>query len=194
MEMMANDTNIYDSTLTNYPEKVTRILNFASISRNRLMGTPNKFRENFDHKGHTQSDEFGINLGTQINTDTYMITAGVPIVALEKFSGDYTLLNTFQPVCALATNLYKLSSYTGDWGWPLVLPMNFVYRDFDRYYYFFEYVDQFDSRNTNYTIDFANSLTTILSTTSNDELFRTNGIFENMIANTLYDSLSLFEV
>lgn len=45
MEMMNNDTNVYDSTLMNYPEKVKRILNFASISRNRLIGTPNKFRE-----------------------------------------------------------------------------------------------------------------------------------------------------
>lgn len=194
MEMMNNDTNIYDSTLMNYPEKVKRILNFASISRNRLMGTPNKFRENFDPKGHTQKNEYGINLGNQINTDTYQITAGVPIVALEKFSGAYTLLNTYQPVCAVATNLFKLSGYSADWGWPLVLPSGFVYNDFPKYYYFFEYVDQFDGRNTNFTIDFANPLTTLLSTTSNNELFRTNGIFENMIANTLYDSLSLFEV
>jgi len=194
MEMMNNDTNVYDSTLMNYPEKVKRILNFASISRNRLMGTPNKFRENFDPKGHTQKDEFGINLGDQINTDTYMITAGVPIVALEKFSGDYTLLNTFQPVCAVSTDMFKLSSYTGDWGWPLVLPTDFTYRDFPKYYYFFEYVDQFDNRNTNFTIDFANPMTRLLSSTSNDELFRRDGVFENMIANTLYDSLSLFEV
>lgn len=194
MEMMNNDTNVYDSTLMNYPEKVKRILNFASISRNRLMGTPNKFKENFDPKGHTQKDEFGINLGNQINTDTYMITAGVPIVALEKFSGDYTLLNTFQPVCAVATNMFKLSSYTGNWGWPLVLPTDFVYRDFPKYYYFFEYVDQFDNRNTNFTIDFANPMTRLLSSTSNNELFRRDGVFENMIANTLYDSLSLFEV
>lgn len=192
MQMMDNDTNIYDSTLMNYPEKLKRVLNLASISRNRLVGTPNKFKENFNPKGHTQKDEFGRNLGNQINTDTYTITAGTPIVALEKFSGDYTLLNTFQPVCAISAVQYQLSGYTSDWGWPLVLPSGFVYRDFPKYYFFFEYIDTIDGTNSDYTIDFANPMTTILSSVSNADLFKSFGIFENMIANTLYDSLSLF--
>lgn len=194
MDLMNNDVNVYDSTLMNYPEQIKRILSLASISKNRLIGTPNKFKENFDHKGHTQKDEYGINLGTQIDTDTYTITAGTPIVALEKFSGNYTLLNTYQPLCASTGATYKLSSYSSDWGWPLVLPSVFSYSDFSKYYFFFEYIDQYDSRNTDFTIDFANPLTTMLSTVSNDDLFRQNGIFENMIASVLYDSLSLFTV
>lgn len=194
MSMMGNDVNVYDSTLMNYPEKIKRILNFASISKNRLIGTSNKFKENFDLRGHTQKTEYGINLGNGINTDTYTITAGVPIVALEKFSGNYTLLNTYQPLCASTGSTYKLSAYSSDWGWPLVLPFDFVYKDFPKYYNFFEYVGVYDNTNTNFTIDFSNSLTTLLSSTTNEDLFKRDGVFENMIANTLYDSLSLFEV
>ncbi len=194
MDLMNNDANVYDSTLMNYPEQLKRVLNLASISRNRLMGTPNKFRENFDHKGHVQKDEFGINLGPQINTSTYTITAGTHIVALEKFSGNYTLLNTYQPLCAASGAQYNLSQYSTDWGWPLVLPTQFNYNDFEKYYFFFEYIDQFDGRNTNYTVDSSNVLTTVLSTATNEDLFKRNGIFENMISSVLYDSLSLFSV
>jgi hypothetical protein len=194
MEMVDSDTNIYDSTLINYPEKIKRILNFVSISKNRLMGTSNKFSENFDTKGHTHKTEYGTNLGSTINTNSYMITAGTPIVALEKFSGSYTILNTYQPLCAVLSDVYMLSSYTSDWGWPLVLPVGFVYTDFPKYYQFFEYLSGYNNANTNFVIDFGNSGTTILSTASRSDLFDRDGIFENMIANTLYDSLSLFEV
>lgn len=193
MEMMGMDVNIYDSTLMNYPEKIKRLLNLASIDYNKLMGTPNQFKENFNLKGQTQKTEFGTNLGPEINTTTYLITAGMPIVALEKFSGTYTLLNTFQPLCASSGAFYHLSSYNSNWGWPLVLPTPFTHTDFSKYYIFFEYNDVIDGRNTNFTIDFSNPMTTILSSTSYDGMFGANGVFENMITNTLYSSLSLFE-
>lgn len=189
MNLMNSDTNVYDSTLMNYPEQIKRVISLASISKNRLMGTSNKFKENFDIRGHTQKDYYGINIGAEISTTAYTITAGVPIVALEKFSGDYTLLNTYQPLCASSGAFYKLSSYSSDWGWPLVLPAAFSWTDFSKYYVFFSYVDGYDNTIVNNTIDFNNNLTTIpISSTSND-LFSNYGLFEHIISDILTNVL-----
>lgn len=193
MEFLNVNVNVYDSTLFNYPEIIKRILNFASINKNKLFGTTNKFKENFDIKGHSSKDTFGRNLGDEITTNTYVITAGIPIVALEKFSGDYTLLNTMQPLCALSgSQLYMLSAYNANWGWPLVLPFDFTYSDFEKYYYFFKYVDVYDGTITNNTIDFDNTLTTVSQSATMYQTFSDNGIFVNMISDSLYSSLDLY--
>ncbi len=193
MELLGADVNIYDSTLFNYPEIVKRILNFASINKNKLFGTTNKFDQNFDPKGRSSKIEYGRNLGDVIDTNTYIISAGIPIVALEKFSGDYTLLNTMQPLSALSGAItYQLSSYDRDWGWPLVLPSDFAYIDFDKYYYFFEYVPGYDGTITNNTIDFTNPLTTVAQSATQFDLMSNNGIFVNMISDALYSSLDLY--
>ena len=97
MEMMGTDNDVFNSNLFTYPEKIKRLMDLGSISQNKLLGFNNKFRENFDIKGHVSKEIYGTNLGEEINTTTYTITAGVPIVALEKFSNTYTLLNTEQP-------------------------------------------------------------------------------------------------
>lgn len=177
--------------LGNIPENIKRFLNLFSIDKNRLFGTSNKFKENFDIRGRTSKDEYGVNLGNQINNSTYVISAGVPIVALEKFSNQYTLLNTYQPL-SVAGWTYQLSAYSPDWGWPLVLPSGFTPDKFPEYYIFFEYVDQYDDRLRGGVIDFSNTLTTVLSTTSYDQLFGDWGIVEQVFGNTLYDSLSLY--
>jgi hypothetical protein len=182
----------FDKGFFNYPEKIKRITNLASIKRNKLKGITNKFDENFDTKGQVQKTRFGINLGNQINTSTYAITAGVPIVALEKFGNEYVKLNTYQPLCAGTGNFYKLSAYTSDWGWPLVLPSPFKTSDFEKYYLFFEYNDQIDGTVFNNVIDFTNSNTTIISANPTTEyLVGANGVFETMFLDVLYQSLSL---
>lgn len=80
-----------------YPEKIKRLVNLLSIDTTRLLGTPNKFRENFNPKGYTGKDRYGKNLGEEIDPQTYIVNPNNPIVALEKFSNTYTLLNTYQP-------------------------------------------------------------------------------------------------
>jgi hypothetical protein len=125
--------------LFTYPEKIKRILDLGSISKNKLIGFNNKFKENFDIKGFSSKEIFGTNLGNEINTDTYIISAGTPIVALEKFSNRYVLLNTEQPVEETVLSAYMLSGYNANWGWPLVLPDIYQYSDLKKYYLFFEY-------------------------------------------------------
>ena len=135
-----------------YPERIKHIINLASIDKSKLMGETNKFNENLDIKGHTSKDEYGKNLGDQIDAHTYMVLSSNNIVALEKFGNIYSVLNTQQPMSAT----YPLSAYSSDWGWPLVLPLVFDFKDIDKYYIFFEYNPQYDNTVIGGIIDFTN--------------------------------------
>jgi len=104
-----------------YPVKVKRLVDLLSIDKVKLLGYENKFRENFDVRGRSSKTLYGVNIGDEIDTTTYVVSASTPIVALEKFSNEYVLLNTYQPISAVGSYQYPLSSYSSDWGWPLVL-------------------------------------------------------------------------
>lgn len=181
------DSNILN-IVTTYPTSIQRILNLISISKNKLFGYKNKFSNNFDIKGRSSKEIYGKNIGNEINTLYYTITAGIPIVALEKFSNTYTKINTYNWDY---NTTVKLSSYNSDWGWPLVLPNNFNTLDFPKYYLFFEYVDAFDDTVVDYTIDFNNSMTTVPQTASYSQLYDNNGIFEHILMDKLTSQLIL---
>lgn len=212
MKMVQTPLNIFENNSFTYPEKIKRILDLFSISNNKLLGIGNKFKENFDLKGYSSKDIYGINLGDEINTSTYMVSAGIPIVALEKFSNEYFLLNTEQPVEYTTTNVYPLSSYDQNWGWPLVLPDTFQFQDIEKYYLFFNFIDKFDNTLYDNTIILDNTLYDMLSTeniildNNNNPILDENGdyilaeydtpSYKNftmgvMLRDTLYQSLSL---
>lgn len=176
LDMTGMDSNTYDSSFFKYPESIKRMVNLASTKNNKLFGEPNKFSENLDPRGRVSRDEFGKNLGDQINTDTYIISAGTPIVAFEKFSTKYTLLNTYQPLSATGTLTYQLSGYNDDWGWGLVLPTIFSYNDFPKYYEFFEYESGVEG----------DIIGNFVTTDSEND-------FDNKIREVLYDSLNLYQ-
>jgi hypothetical protein len=187
-----NEEPIFNRTVLKYPENIERVSNLASMSFNKLVGSSNKFNENFNTRGHTQRTEYGKNLGNQLDTLNYVITAGAPIVALEKFSNTYTLLNTYQPLCAGTGDQFTLAQYSDSWGWPLVLPSQFTPIDFDKYYVFFEYIDVYDGTVIDNIIDFTNPKTTITFEESNSNtLFGNTGIFNTMFLDSLYQSLSI---
>ena len=78
-----------------YPASLKRIVDFFSVSRSKIRPIKNYFNQSFDNKGRP-STGLGKNLGSEISiTDT--LSGGVnfkPIVAYEKFSERYYLLNT----------------------------------------------------------------------------------------------------
>ena len=119
-----------------YPASLKRIVDFFSVNRSKIKPIKNYFNQSFDNKGRP-STGLGKNLGSEISiTDT--LSGGInfkPIVAYEKFSERYYLLNT-DPTSAsdfryLGTNkTFEISSYNTRWGWGLVLPTgigNFTY-------------------------------------------------------------------
>jgi hypothetical protein len=196
----------------NYPEKIKKIIDLASINKTKLTGISNKFAQNLDIKGRTSKTEYGINIGDEIDPDTYTVNPFIPIVALEKFSNVYSVINTFQPgnlaeadilmdsngniitdqygnyitttnIISLST--YPLSTYSYDWGWPLVLPNDFQFSDMSKYYLFFDYVAQYDNTIIGGIIDFENPRTTV------DYIDVSTDTFQHMFMDTIYQTLSL---
>lgn len=216
-KMMDMDLSVFDSSLLSYPADIRRLINLISISKPNLLGIKNSFIQDFDNKGEPGSGEFGKNLGSEIDILNYPILPykNRYIVAYEKFSERYTLLNAFQPLNTndninnvplltesgeeivtdpngepiVGEGMYIINNYSFSWGWPLVLPVDYTVNDISKYYIFYEFVNNEELKNIGGIIDF--DLSSIDQATSYHELYKSGGIFENLLANTLYLSLSL---
>ena len=122
----------------NFPPSLQRLVDLLSINLSLQKGAKNNFNFNFDDKGYVNSNLYGINKGEELLVTSSELTAngGQPIVAYEKFSEKYTIVNT-NLISAydvrfnnLSNKTYNLSSYDDNWGWGLVLPDNFLERGF----------------------------------------------------------------
>ena len=122
----------------NFPPSLQRLVDLLSINLSLQKGAKNNFNFNFDDKGYVNSNLYGINKGEELLVTSSELTAngGQPIVAYEKFSEKYTIVNT-NLISAydvrfnnLSNKTYNLSSYDDNWGWGLVLPDNFLERSF----------------------------------------------------------------
>lgn len=150
----------FDRTNFQYPPALGRLINILSINKNRLFGEENKFDRSFKTYGYLNHDSYGKNLGSTI-TINHTVTAGSDIVAFEKFSGNYTLLNSYLPLCAsnitVSNNTYILSSYNDTWGWNLVLPEDGYGENISNYYLFYKYIPNYSPINLeNVLIDTSN--------------------------------------
>lgn len=184
-------SNVYDESLFNFPPAIVRLMNMFSTDYNQFKGTTNKFKENFNDRGISTGDKYGKNLGTEINTYSYTVTAGTDIVALEKFSNNYSLLNTYQPICAVDALQYKLSEFNNDWGWPLVLPISFTSTDLSKFYTFYEYTSGFEGTVYDGIVNYADILNTFDISTTLSSFKGDNNIEDIAIRNSLFSSLSI---
>lgn len=198
------DINIkqFSANLIDAPANLSRLIDILSIKQSKLWGHNNEFAENFDKRGIEYSNTWGTNLGSQLNSQTTILTAGSAsksIIAYEKFSNTYRLINTD----ALSSNFlefidndnqtYALSTYNDKWGWGLVLPVNFNAADFDKYYLFYEYVDARQTLLLDSIINWDDINTTITRTASSyTEWTRDNGTVQTLLANSLFSGLDLF--
>lgn len=132
----------FDRTNFKFPPALGRLINLLSINKNRLFGEESKFDRSFKTYGYLNHDTYGKNLGSTI-TINHVVTAGYDIVAFEKYSGNYCLVNTYLPLCAsnvaVDNKTYILSSYNDTWGWNLVLPEDGYGENLSNYYLFYEY-------------------------------------------------------
>jgi len=190
-DQLNEEANVYDNSLFNFPPAIVRLMNMFSTDFNQFKGTSNKFKENFNDKGITTRETYGKNLGSEIETYFYTVTAGTDIVALEKFSNNYSLLNTYQPICAVDALQYKLSEFNTDWGWPLVLPDNFISTDLSKFYTFYEYTSGFEGTVYDGILNYADILNTFDVTTSLSSFKGDYNIEDIAIRNALFSSLSI---
>ena len=210
---LADDNGlVFDRSLAQSADLVDRLLGILSVNYNKFRGTQNKFDENYNPQGESTKVTYAKNLSSLLDTSTYQVTAGTDIVAYEKFSETYTRLNTYQPLCALSgnqyskagdTKTYMLSDFNTSatpatsggpyWGWPLMLPASYdSITDVDRFYKFYSLSAAYDNSIKGGLIDYTNALTTLDYSTPLSSLVGDNNVFDVMIRNTLFSSLSLF--
>jgi len=205
-QMLDNSNTIFDQNLVNFPNKIQRLVSLLSIKDSKLFGVQNKFAENFNSLGRTTNEIYGKNLGTKVDPYTYPVSPTENIVAYEKFSRKYILLNTYQPLQGivpsatldtedsiailtesaeelLTEGVYLIKDYNSTWGWPLILPQNFTPTDIDTFYEFYTFVDVYDDKYIGGVLDM--NLTNVTPSSNTDSVYNT------IILDTLYQSLSL---
>jgi hypothetical protein len=204
---------VFDRALAQEPEQVKRFIDTLSINYNKFRGSKNKFDENYDPKGTTTKEINGRNLGPEVSSLTYEVTAGNDLVAYEKYSNTYLRLNTFQPLSALSglntgggaknANTYMLSDYStavtnsslsggNTWGWPLILPSTYDINTVNNFYEFYSLSAVTDNTIFSGLIDYNSGLTTVSFDEPLENLEGDDNIFDINIRNSLFSSLSLF--
>ena len=194
-----NDSNI------GIPAELTRLIDMFSVTYSKLKGSRNLFSQNFNDLGYNNEQIrsnggvvlYGINKGAELNFLTSVLTAGRDIIAYEKFSETYTVLDTdllstgYIHFIDPTIKTYALSSYHPYWGWGLVLPDVYSKENVSRYYSFYEYVKEFDYNQTEGLINWADKYTTISENLSSSEQW--NEIRENMISYALAKGTGLIK-
>lgn len=126
------------------PSNLKRKMNLLSTSYDRLKGSRDQTEETLNNQGYISTFSIGRNLGEQIDPETYIVKAGIPIVSLELFNENYriitpmTIQNPSMPSSMeAALHEYPLRNYSKDWGWRLSYPED---ESFMKYYDFFQFV------------------------------------------------------
>jgi hypothetical protein len=195
-----NELNIpFESYPQQFPPSLSRILDILSVGLTRQIGGVNQYQLNFNDKGYTGKTVFGKNKGDLLNINSALLYTGDQsrnIIALEKFSEEYTLLNTnilsATNIEYIDTNTYALSSYNNTWGWGLVLPNDVDGIGIKDYYEFYEFNNTIEGSLLQKFIDFDNInntyLTDVVSFADYSDKW---GIVESVISHNLYTNLNL---
>lgn len=198
LELLNENTTSLKTSNSITPGDITRLINLLSINHSRLFGTRNKFNENFKTYGYLDNEYYGSNLGEEVSI-YYTVTAGTNIVAFERFSGNYKLLNTYLPLCATtvtisAGNTYNLAEYNDTWGWGLILPTDGYGINMSNYYLFYEHIPAINGTITDGVINFNDFNNTLSYNNSSYQVWsQEDGIISNILSHQIYKGLNLFE-
>ena len=180
-----------------FPPQLMRLMNILSIKHKLLWGDENRYAYDFNNFGAIYNSNYAINLGTELSTLTSSISSGVPVVAYEKFSEKYTLVNsnliTINNTVVPYKTALRLSDYSYDWGWNLIAPKSLSGIRISDYYKFYNYIERYSGKYYNNTIDWSNPLTTLTNTNSSfKEWSKDDGIIQNILSYELTKGLRLF--
>lgn len=193
LEELNIDTLKFSENNYRYPAELSRLIDILSINKTRLFGSVNAYNEDFDTRGYHNSEIYGINLGSEISI-YQTITAGQGLVAHERFGNVLKVISTYQPVSAVNSNSYVISSYNDSWGWGLVLPDTGYGAKIKDYYTFYNHIPTIEGSIKDSIINFEDTNTTITpSTSSYSNWSQQDGIISNLISNQLYKGLNLFD-
>lgn len=203
MHEMLNENfyNLHSYAINYYPANLSRLMDMLSVKYTKLRGNRNMFDENFDDKGYYGSVnpqqatvKYGKNKGHELSINTTVLTAGIDgkLVAFEKFSGEFHVINTnllSATYIDITNKTYALSSYDASWGWGLVLPESYKSTDLSKYYTFFSYASGADDTQMSGMINWSDVNTTVSEQVSSPQAW--TSIMENMLTYTLAEGLKV---
>ena len=191
-QMIGDTTVRFDSSNYVLPADLGRLVDLLSINFSRLRGSIDSFDQDFKTYGYQDRETYGRNLGLEVGS-SYTLTLEKDLVAFEKYSGKFTKVSTFTPICALSASSIHLSSYNASWGWGLVLPDDYLQHEVFNHYLFYEHVPNLSSVLVNGIINYNDVVSTFSqNVTSYSSWSQTDGVISNIITNQLYTGLDLF--
>ena len=204
ISMMQSTNTIFEEYNVQFPPSLQRLVDIFSISLSHQRGMTNQYSANFDSKGYDNSSTYGLNKGSIIDFNTGIlynttnINLYTQIVLHEKFSNQFTLVNSLIPddtslvYIDSTTQSYALSSYKSSWGWGLVLPINIPNADIPKYYDFYRYTDNVEGSLLQKFIDFDNiNNTYLVNCSSYTQYASAGGIIDNILTQHLYANVGI---
>lgn len=195
-ELMGIPIDQYNLT---YPSDVKRLMDLLSISLCKLK--PTRDLQSKDFKRYNVYDS-GKNIGKQIDTLTYIASAGQNVVFNIKYSNNYekieltpiqsdvlqshTLSSTYSsyPLSSFPLSTFPISAYTG---WGLDVPIS-------DYYYVYEYVSGTNNVQVGGVIDWENTHTTLSEHISSiDDWYKDGGIVDLIFNYYIFKGLGLIK-
>lgn len=185
-----------------WPASLKRLADILSVKHKKLFGEVNQFQGNFDKKGFTHSDRYGINRGAELDINTTILSAGSAInpsqiIAYEKFSKIYTPVSTLLTLSSYTSvvanvSTYPLSTFDPSWGWNLVLPQNVQGAGIADYYKFYVFIPTVEGSLLQKFIDFDNNNNTLTRTNSSyNEYIKQGGIMDNILLHNIYTGFEI---
>lgn len=173
-----------DDFRLNYPFLIKRLMDLASINKTRLWGDKDKTTFNFKDTSKTGV----LNRGDLLNTSTYQVTAGIPVILKTRSLFKYNLILT-GPIKEQLNNqiniknnysLQELSTYLGlDSNW-------------NQYYEYYEYIPTTSNQQLEGVIDWSNQNTTLNYNNSSLNAWSGNeGVLETAFNYELYKGLNI---
>ncbi len=189
----------YEEYNQEFPPSLTRLIDIFTVGVSKQLGAINQFNQNFNDKGFTDKTTYGKNKGDKLDINKAILNTGdlsKNIIAYEKFSEEYTVLNTnvvsATNVTYISSNAFALSTYNDTWGWGLVIPTTVKGPDISDYYIFYDSIPTIEGSYVEKFIDFDNKLNTYLvNLTSYNDYSRENGVIEKILNHNIYSNLGL---
>ena len=189
----------------NYPASVKRAMDLLSISHSKLWGGLSKFDRDFNTQ-NTDRAGVAINLGNKLSVESYIVSAGTPIIINELFNDGYRKVNTMHvslhssltanAVYDSSTELYSqypLSAYQANWGWGINTALTGL--EISGYNNFYEYNPIYNDTFLDNVIDWNNSNNTLSRSNSSLSVWDTDsdGVIDLVIEHEIRKGLDLFQ-
>jgi hypothetical protein len=179
-----------DDFKLNFPLEIKRLMDTLSINQSKLWGST--LEDNYNFKKYNQNDNF--NRGKLLKTDTYMVTAGVPVILKTKSLNDPKKIETgyyYNSNFSVASSLnIGLSTYNLS-GLAQILNLG---DDWKVFYEFYEFMPYQNKVYIDGIIDWKNEQTVLnRNLSSHQEWIRDGGIMDTLFSYELYKGLGLLE-